>query len=83
MARHISDGRHILPNAVDHNHAMATSSDGGASWNPARLLPIQSPYCEGSIASAGFDVASDRVFLSTPSTRKKAQRISSIITLTQ
>jgi len=39
------------PNAVDHNHATAVSSDGGATWSPASLLPIQSPYCEGSIAT--------------------------------
>ena len=59
------------PNAVDHNHATAVSSDGGASWSAARLLPIQSPYCEGSIASAGSGdgLGGGAVFLSTPSTR--------------
>ena len=56
------------PNAVDHNHATAISKDGGDTWSPASLLHIESPYCEGSIATVG-----DRLFLSTPSTKNGAR----------
>lgn len=54
---------HNHATAVNHNHATALSKDGGETWSPASLLHIESPYCEGSIATVG-----GRLFLSTPST---------------
>ncbi len=51
------------PNAVDHNHAVAISSDGGQTWSAASLLHATSSYCEGSIATVG-----EAVLLSVPST---------------
>ena len=41
------------PQAVNHNHALATSSDGGTTWSNASLLPLQTVYCEGSLLGAG------------------------------
>jgi len=60
--RAASAGR-TSPAAVDHNHALAISLDGGESWGAARLLPLTSSYCEGSVAWDGT-----RLLLSAPST---------------
>ena len=44
-------GRGDFPpaNAVNHNHALSLSDDGGATWSNATLLHIQTTFCEGSI----------------------------------
>lgn len=53
------------PRAVNHNHALATSSDGGITWSNASLLPLQTVFCEGSLLGAG----DGPLLLSAPSTK--------------
>lgn len=58
------DASGTAPRAVDHNHALSTSSDGGVTWSNASLLPIQSVYCEGSLVGT----SGGALLLSAPST---------------
>ena len=59
-------GRGDFPpaNAVNHNHALSLSDDGGATWSNATLLHIQTAFCEGSIVGT----AGGRLLISAPST---------------
>lgn len=50
---------------VAHNHALAFSQDGGATWaNSTRMSGIQTTYCEGSMAAAD----NGDLLVSSPST---------------
>lgn len=55
----------LAARAVDHNHALAISSDAGATWSNATLLRLQSTYCQGSLISS----ADGSLLMSAPSTR--------------
>ena len=58
-------GRGDFPrNAVNHNHALSISNDGGATWSNSSLLHIQTTFCEGSIVGT----AGGRLLISAPST---------------
>ena len=59
-----AEPRPSAPLAVNHNHALATSRDGGATWGNATLLPLQTVYCEGSL----LGTPSGQLLLSAPST---------------
>ena len=50
--------------AVNHNHALSLSDDGGATWSNSSLLHIQTTFCEGSIVGT----AGGRLLISAPST---------------
>jgi hypothetical protein len=57
-------GRWRSPQDVSHNHGLAWSSDGGATWSNASRLNITGSYCEGSVART----AQGGLLLSAPST---------------
>jgi hypothetical protein len=49
---------------VGHNHALAFSTDRGASWTNSTRMAIETVYCEGSLAAAG----NGDLLVSSPST---------------
>ena len=51
-------------NAVNHNHALSFSDDGGSTWSNSSLLHIQTTFCEGSIVGT----PGGRLLISAPST---------------
>lgn len=63
-----------LPFDVSHNHGIAWSADGGASWSNASRLSMVTPYCEGSVAST----RDGGLLFTTPSTRDGTRRNLSI-----
>ena len=49
---------------VGHNHALAFSTDGGATFSNSTRMAIETVYCEGSLAAAG----NGDLLVSSPST---------------
>jgi len=56
--------RTAFANDVGHNHALAFSTDGGATWSNSTPLQIKTVYCQGSITAAD----NGDLLISSPST---------------